>query len=614
MKWHVIVLGVGLGILLLVCFGGLDTFSGSAVAAEQGVARPTYPAGFAPGVRVTLLESNPAAGAGLKTGMSGTIVCCDAADCTGAVVVCWDLYGGGASADPRCATDPIGSYPAGSLTSVNPSEVKLGLPFDETGILQEDPEGCLYLAADDGGVFYLVLGPEFREQWWFVKPGHGVRVRGLLNRSPVDPKAGRLCPQRDGDVYHPIMSLTTWTGTSCCDPWTCGFGYGDRVVLVSADNPNGATNLPRGATGTIICCRPEEEQSILVSWDLWANGGDDDAYTRCTERLSGIFPSGSTWWVSVKDVAKVFTSGCGVLQQITLCVGKDCLDPSAVGLFAGSSDVYYLPDAGLGQPLPTGPFRASGLLTPYGMLLNGKVVASNGAIRNDLTGMLLHSIIIPCPEPSCCVPAYGPGDRVGLLVNEPGGAIGLIAGTGGTVVCCNPLDLVTPIFVSWDDWDGGDDNDGACGFRPLWYPDKSGWWMACSELERLVLADLYDAPAGFKGLLPGTLVAGKEGQILKVSGEVGNRGGAASGLFYVAVYVSADAKITEADHLLGRVGMQIDAGASATLSWMGDFPTDIPAGTYSVGWLLDSDNRVAEENEMNNTGLIETQQLTVTSK
>jgi hypothetical protein len=180
-------------------------------------------------------------------------------------------------------------------------------------------------------------------------------------------------------------------------------------------------------------------------------------------------------------------------------------------------------------------------------------------------------------------------------------------------VCCNPVDPVTPILVSWDYWEGGDDNDEACGFRPLWYPDKSGWWMACSELKRLVLADLYDVAGAFHGLLPDTLVAGKEGQVLKVSGEIANRGGATSESFFVAVYVSADAKITETDYLLGRVGMRIDAGAAATLSWMGDFPTDIPAGTYSVGWLIDPDNRVAEENELNNTGLIESPRLTVKS-
>lgn len=611
MKRHTVVRRISLGILLLVCLGGMHHSLGLAVAAEPGTARPTYPAGFAPGVRVTLLEDNPAAGVGLKTGMSGTIVCCDAADCTGSVEVCWDLYNGGQE-DPRCATDLIGLYPAGSTASVNPAEVKLGLPFDKTGILREDPEGCLYLAADDGGVFYLVLGPEFRKQWWFVTAGNGVRVRGLLNRSPVDPKSGR-CPQGDGDVYHPIMSLTIWTGTSCCDRWVCGFNYGDRVVLVSADNPNGATDLPRGATGTIICCRAGEEQSVLVSWDLWANGGDDEAYTVCTERLSGIFPPASTWWVSVKDVAKVFTSACGILQQITLCVGKDCLDPSAIGLFAGSSDVYYLPDAGLAQPLPAGRFRASGLLTPYGMLLDGKVVASDGVIRNDLTGMLLHSILIPCPEPSCCTPPYGPGDRVELLVNEPGGAAGLITGDAGTVVCCNPLDPVTPIFVSWDDWAGGDDNDEACGFRPQWYSEKSGWWMACSELKRLVLADLYDIPGAFQGLLPETLVAGQEGQVLKVSGQIGNRGGVASEPFVVAIYASTDAKITATDHLLSQVGMQLAPGASVTLSWMGEFPTDIPPGTYYVGWLIDPENHIVEENELNNTGLILSQQLAVTS-
>ncbi len=82
----------------------------------------------------------------------------------------------------------------------------------------------------------------------------------------------------------------------------------------------------------------------------------------------------------------------------------------------------------------------------------------------------------------------------------------------------------------------------------------------------------------------------------------------------MAIYVSTDAKITTTDYLLSQAGMRIDAGGSATLSWMGNFPTDIAAGTYYVGWLIDPDNRVAEENELNNTGPIEALQLTVMSK
>jgi hypothetical protein len=615
MRRHTIVHAVIVGILFLVCLDGIGPSSGLALAQDKDNPRPNYPAGFAPGVRVTLLEDAPTVGLGLEAGMSGTIVCCQEGDCTGSILVAWDLQSpSGVDVERACSTVPFAIYPAG-LAQVNPSEVKLGLPFDKTGMLQEDPEGCLYLAADEGGVFYLVLAPEFRKQWWVINSGSHVRVRGLLNKSPVDSKTDRSCPQADGDVYHPILSLDEWWPIPCVDRWVCGFDYGDRVVLVSESNPYGAVDLPRGATGTIICGKWEGEQLILVSWDLWTHGGDPRDYTQCGDRLNGLFPPGSTWWVNAKDLAKVFESDCGVLQKISLCVGDECLDPDAVGLFAGSDAIYYLPGVAPDPQISDVRVRVLGLFTPYGKLLNGRIEASDTAVRQDLTGMILESVVVPCVEPSCCQPAYRRGERVELLVDEPGGAKGLMAGASGKVVCCNSADPVAPIFVTWDNWANGDDHDEACDERPgFYYRDDSAWWVACSEIRRLVLADLYDVPEGFHGVLPTTLVAGKAGQALKVSGDIGNRGAIKSEYFMVYIYASADGEITSQDYLLGQVGMVLDPGASMGLSWMGNFPTSIPAGTYFIGWVIDPDNRVKEENETNNTGIIDSMPLTVTAE
>jgi hypothetical protein len=605
MKRYTGVHAVIVAILSCICLSS----GGLAWGQPKGTPRPYYPSGFAPGTRVTLLEDNPAV-AELKKGMSGTIICCDTIDGSGSILVSWDLYSGGQDEEGGCVSPLVGSYVPGTTTWINPAEVKLGQAFNKTGILQEDVEGCTYLTTDDGSMYYLVGGIHHGGGRWLTKLTYSARVCGLLNRSPVE--EGRACQQRDGDIYHPIISFAEWDNTLCADRWVCSFDYGDRVVLIGESNPNGATNLPRGATGTLICSKYEPGESMLVSWDLWTEGGSDEEYANCNERISGLYPKGSTWWVSAKDIAKVLESECGVLAQIELCAGDTCLDSQALALF-GSWNVYYL--AGLDLEPSSDRFKAIGLFTRYGQLLSNGVAPADTVIREDLTGMILNPVVISCPEPGCCQPAYQPGDRVELLVDAPGGAPGLMTGAAGTVICCNPDDPITPIFVSWDRWSGGNNDQEACDADTTlpWYPDQSGWWMACSEINRLVLPDLYDVTTGLRSFLPQKLVAGKDGQMLRVSLEVGNRGGAKSDPFFTGIYLSTDAEIAPDDYQIGWISMQIDPGATASVASSIRFPTNIPAGTYYVGWLIDAEDTVKEEYENNNMAIIKGSQLTLTA-
>lgn len=598
-----------------VPFLSLICWSAAGISMAQGVARPSYPSGFVPGTRVVLLADAPVAEGSLAAGTAGTIICCDADDCSGSLLVSWDLWTGGADEEGRCVTTPVGPYPAGSAAWVDPRTVLLGRPFDMTGILQENQKGCLDLAAEDGQLFHLVVGPEFREQWMVIMPGNRVRIRGLLNTNGPSPDVERACPARDGDIYHPIMSDSTWTGESCCDPFVCGFKYGDRVVLIGEDNPNDAVDLPRGTSGTIIGCNAKMENSVLVSWNLWTHGGPDDAFLLSNERLAGFFPPGSTWWVSVTDLAKWVSTDCGRLQEVRLCSDGQCPDLTGVGLFVQNHGMYYLPDLTPETPLPSESFLVSGLFAPYATIPDGVIVTSTAEVQKTLGEVILHSVLISCPAAGCCEPQYMPGDRVVLLVDEPGGAEGLLAQATGTVVCCNSRDPNTPIFVSWDFWTGGDDNHDQCDCceRPQWYPETSGWWMACSEIEPIVLPDLYDAGESFRGFAPPSVVAGQAGQGLAIAGLIANRGGQQSDVFFVEIYASADAEITMDDYFIGSVAMDIDAGGYTDLSWAGAFPTDIPAGTYNLGWLIDPDEFVEEAKEDNNMAVIEAGQLTVTA-
>lgn len=587
--------------VLLVC---LAVGSGPAVA-DEGTPRVVYTTAFVPGARVVLLDNEPDGATGLLAGTSGVVVCCDAGDCSGRVMVSWSTWRGGRDDASKCASAAAELYPTGSTTWVDPAKVRMGLPFDGLGVLRERSEGCLYLETEDGGVYHLMIGDTFRQQWFVVRPGAFFRVRGLVNTSK--PAAEQTCDQADGDIYDPIFVASDWDDS--INSWDRGpFHNLDRVVLVGESNPNHALDLPRGSTGTIICRNTlGKEQSILVSWNQWDKGGEVEEYINCTQRFGGAFTPGSTWWVTAKDIAKYYESGCGTLEETTLCARGDSPEVPVVGLFVPKDNVYCLPDLDIGLILPSASCKAVGLFTPYEELM-GRVTPTDTALR-DIGGVIFDSVIIACHVPSCCNPPYMAGDRVKLLVNEPGGAQGLAIGAGGTVICCNPNDPVTPILVSWDNWTGGDDDVTACEETTASFPEKSGLWMACTEITRVTKPDLFDW-AEYRRFAPQAVQVGKH---LKVNGMIANRGGAGSGPFNIGIYLSTDAEIARTDYKLGSMAMDIDAGASIQLSWLNTVPASVPAGTYYVGWLLDPENRVAEEDETNNMAVIDGQ-LTVTGQ
>jgi len=125
MKRHVMVHTVIAGVL----FSGL----GVSLAWGQGgdpARRPLYPLGFGPGTRVTLLEESPDGAPGLAVGVSGTVICGDAVDCTRSILVMWDLYSRGQDDETGCVSATAGLYPPGATMWVDPAKVKLGHAFD----------------------------------------------------------------------------------------------------------------------------------------------------------------------------------------------------------------------------------------------------------------------------------------------------------------------------------------------------------------------------------------------------------------------------------------------------------------------------------------------------
>jgi len=102
--------------------------------------------------------------------------------------------------------------------------------------------------------------------------------------------------------------------------------------------------------------------------------------------------------------------------------------------------------------------------------------------------------IKPSGERDTCR-GVSPGDRVELLIDNPGGAVGLFAGATGTVLCCDSDSPGMPIMVSWDGWSEGHMYDGPCDTPPGAYLPDSGWWMQCNEFSKIA-TDCVKPPLG----------------------------------------------------------------------------------------------------------------------
>jgi len=124
--------------------------------------------------------------------------------------------------------------------------------------------------------------------------------------------------------------------------------------------------------------------------------------------------------------------------------------------------------------------------------------------------------------------------------------------------------------------------------------------------------DLYALGEPFRDFSPQILSAGVEGQDLTIWGILENGGSDASGRFLVRFYASVDNILGEGDHWLGEAEIpSIAPGKVFSFRVTRDFSTDVPRGTYYVGWIVDPDNEIGEANELNNTAYKESYQLAV---
>jgi hypothetical protein len=123
--------------------------------------------------------------------------------------------------------------------------------------------------------------------------------------------------------------------------------------------------------------------------------------------------------------------------------------------------------------------------------------------------------------------------------------------------------------------------------------------------------DLRDGGDEFSSFEPTLLVVGKPNQTFTVQMRLLSPGEKQDMVAYVHFYASPDPVITPSDYYLGRTGVSGAANDFTTLTLRVTFPTNIPRGTYYIGWIIDRDNLMAEADENNNTAYKRSQLLLV---
>jgi len=253
-----------------------------------------------------------------------------------------------------------------------------------------------------------------------------------------------------------------------------------------------------------------------------------------------------------------------------------------------------------------------------------KMDLSTGAVSVLVSG-LNYPRDIECVESTggetvtCC--GLKAGARVMLLRNTPpdssgAPAVGLVAGTLGTVICCDYGESRRPLFVSWDGWTNGKRDSGTfCEVIP--FVPYSGWWMSCDDIApwsgggESCQADFCQYEPFDAGLSPTSIQAG---QSLYISFGVANCGtvNIPAG-WRIRYYASVDPTITSSDYLLSEsIGdFSIVAGQQLPLEEEFLFPSGVPAGSYYLGWVFDPGNDLCESNENNNAGYLRSTRLIV---
>lgn len=259
----------------------------------------------------------------------------------------------------------------------------------------------------------------------------------------------------------------------------CGYEVGDRVQVMF-DNSNGATNLPKGSTGTVVCASTDAPgDEVVVAFENW-NDGDDSPACLGPE---GPGPYSSTSWsIPCVDLAPL-PENCGleVGDRVRFMGGggPGSLDVGTMGtvvctgINSGPSYEYYA------------------ALVSWDGWSSGHDQTNLCATPPDYQGASDSHYWMRCTELGLIENVdcgFAVGDRIELTVDGPDGNESLLTGHRGTVVCISTdPGLDYNLLVSWDSWADGHDPFFACDepSSPSAGPADSHWFVKCDEVKHL---------------------------------------------------------------------------------------------------------------------------------
>lgn len=121
--------------------------------------------------------------------------------------------------------------------------------------------------------------------------------------------------------------------------------------------------------------------------------------------------------------------------------------------------------------------------------------------------------------------------------------------------------------------------------------------------------DLMDRDAWFNKRDSSFSVSGTK---LAARAYIWNGGTAKAGPFQVHFYASTNTTISGNDHYLGSVSFKsLKAFQSGSATLKTTAASNLPAGSYYIGWMIDGNGSVSEYRENNNTGLVSYKVMTV---
>ncbi|KKL91765.1 hypothetical protein LCGC14_1891420, partial [marine sediment metagenome] len=156
--------------------------------------------------------------------------------------------------------------------------------------------------------------------------------------------------------------------------------------------------------------------------------------------------------------------------------------------------------------------------------------------------------------------------------------------------------------------DGTDSNFGT-RLNSDKYDRINTWLSADASSAPTDKPDLEDRGSSYSDYNINTVTPGVTS--FNVYSDVRNKGTTSSGGFYIYYYASTNNVITTLDYFIGSDYVSsISAFGYSDSSWSGIFPSDIPAGNYYIGWIIDSPDWVDEFDE-NNNDAYKSSQITV---